>query len=137
MADIKSIIKSISSPSSRPTIGYISTLEKEELRALLADNLGVQRSRHHSRTTWLALRKIDADKKDGKITSTNTYIFILSIVQPLLRRKEPRTQWNKTRTVVKTIRLTSQNSENWWKTLSDHWRSNHQRDGWLELCPNR
>ena len=75
MADLKAIIKKHFEPIFKAyDKDQNSTLEKEELRALLADNLGVNEAAITQEQLDWHFGKIDADK-DGKITF-NEYVPI-------------------------------------------------------------
>ena len=86
MADLKAIIKKHFEPIFKAyDKDQSSTLEKEELRALLADNLGVNEAAITQEQLDWHFGKIDADK-DGKITFSEYVLFLVIAVQPFLRR---------------------------------------------------
>lgn len=87
MADLKAIIKKHFEPIFKAyDKDQSSTLEKEELRALLADNLGVNEAAITQEQLDWHFGKIDADK-DGKITFNEYVNFLVISVQPFLWRK--------------------------------------------------
>lgn len=80
MADLQAIIKKHFEPIFKAyDKDQNSTLEKEELRALLADNLGVNEAAITQEQLDWHFGKIDADK-DGKITF-NEYVNFYLITQ--------------------------------------------------------
>lgn len=87
MADLQSIIKKHFEPIFKAyDKDQSSTLEKAELRALLADNLGVNENAITQEQLDWHFGKIDADN-DGKITFQEYVNSTFISVQPFLRRK--------------------------------------------------
>ncbi len=85
MADLQAIIKKHFEPIFKAyDKDHSSTLEKAELRALLADNLGINQNAVTQEQLDWHFGKIDADG-DGKITFSEYVIFLIKIVQPFLR----------------------------------------------------
>jgi Ca2+-binding EF-hand superfamily protein len=87
MADLTAIIKKHFEPIFKAyDKDQSSTLEKGELRALLADNLGVNEAAITQEQLDWHFGKIDVDK-DGKITFNEYVPLNVTLVQPLLRRE--------------------------------------------------
>lgn len=87
MADLQAIIKKHFEPIFKAyDKDHNSTLERAELRALLADNLGVNESSITQEQLDWHFGKIDLDG-DGKITFSEYVLFFIKIVQPLFRSK--------------------------------------------------
>lgn len=85
MADLKEIIRQHFKPIFEAyDKDHNSTLEKNELRALLADNLGIDENAVTQEQLDWHFGKIDADH-DGKITFSEYVYFSINLVWPLLR----------------------------------------------------
>ena len=124
MADLKAIIKKHFEPIFKAyDKDHSSTLEKDELRALLADNLGVNENAITQEQLDWHFGKIDADG-DGKITFNEYVIFVFRISSLTSSDKELKTQWKtKINKAMKETWSTRQNSKDLWKTPSDLWKS--------------
>ncbi len=108
-----------------------STLDKEELRALLADNLGVPAAQITQDQLDWHFSKID-ENGDGKITFEE-YVLVSwhslttsSWSAPKIRRRRYRRKRKRKerrlnqKKVTRTSWLTWLNSGSWWRTLSNH-----------------
>ncbi len=92
MADLGAIIRKHFEPIFKAyDKDHSSTLEREELRALLADNLGVNQNAITQEQLDWHFGKIDADK-DGKITFQEYVIDFVYLSSTTSLEKEPRTQ---------------------------------------------
>jgi len=91
MADLKQIIQQHFKPIFEAyDKDQNSTLEKNELRALLADNLGIDENAVSQEQLDWHFGKIDADN-DGKITFSEYVIFHCNSSLDTSLAKEPRT----------------------------------------------
>jgi Ca2+-binding EF-hand superfamily protein len=92
MADIKAIIQKHFEPIFKAyDKDHNSTLDKNELRSLLADNLGVNENAITQEQLDWHFGKIDADN-DGKITFNEYVHFSHNNSLPTFLEREPKTQ---------------------------------------------
>lgn len=98
-----------------------ATLEPNELRVLLADNLGVPAEDITQDQLDWHFNRIDQDN-DGKITF-DEYVYISSISSRTSSETALKRQRSLPNKEKKTNLSISENSEGWWKTHSSPWTS--------------